>query len=225
MKYILSSLIGASCLLSSASGAILFFDLGSVTIPHNVSNPSDPVNFTGIYINILTQDVETEEPLNFNDGPWLNFFAGGLSIANSDKLRPWASADAGSYNPDTETGPGHYFFNLPQNTVIDGNGQFVGGEAVSFNHLGPLVADSLPNRFQSQVRGYLAFAYDTGAGDAYGWLSFTPNDSGDGISFDLAYSDIPGEALTVGAIPEPASFAVIAGFIGLALTVFRRRRS
>ena len=224
MKHVIASCVCASLVLSSASGAILYFDLGSVEIPHNTADPLDPVNFTGIYINILDRTVAYSEPGDFNTSPWLNLFAGGLGISNGAALRPWASADATSYDPDTEEGPGHYFLNLPSGTVIDGSGLFVGGEAVSFNHLGPAVDDPLPNRFKSGAVGFLAFAYDTGSGDAYGWLSFTPNDSGPGFSFDLVYSDTPGESITVGAIPEPASFAGLAGLAGLAVAASRRRR-
>ncbi len=221
MKSLLASCVCAALSFSTASGAIVHFDLGSVEIPRNVSDPSDPVNLAGIYINILDGTVAYSAPTSFNTAPWLNLFAGGLGISNGDALRPWASVDAVSYDPDTET---HYFLNVAVGTLINETGQFVGGETVSFNHLGPAVDDPLPHRFVSGMTGYLAFAYDTGAGDAFGWLSFMPNDSGPGMSFALAYSDTPGESLLVGAIPEPATFAALAGLAGLGFAATRRRR-
>ena len=223
MKSTILSCICASLALSTASGAILHVDLGSVEIPHNVTDPFDPVNFTGVYINILDGTVASSQPGTFDTAPWLNLFAGGMGIASSEALSLWASADDGSYDPDTETGAGHYFLNLSYGTTINSGGQFVGGGAVSYNHLGPGVGDSLPDRFTSGLQGYLAFAYDTGAGDAYGWLRFTPNANGSGLAVDLAYTDVAGESLLVGAIPEPATFATLAGLIGLGFAATRRR--
>jgi hypothetical protein len=190
---------------SQAAAAVIYIDLESLTIPFT---------FEGIYINIVTGDTSFNEPSTFNTAPWINLSEGGAVIANSELLRPWASS--ASYDAGTD-----YFINLSPGTTIDSSGLFVSGETASNRHLG-----LAGNQFQSGEQGNLAFEYTLMGGDvAYGWLSFTPNDSGDGISLALAYTDTPGEVLTVGAIPEPASFAVIAGFIGLALTVFRRRRS
>ncbi len=202
MKSLLTtSLIAASAL--PACAAILHFDLGSLTIPNTIE---------GIYINILTGDTAASEPVSFNSAPWVNLFLGATGIANSEVLRPWASS--ASYDPDN-----HYFINLAPNTVIDSSGLFVPGETVSVLHLG---SDS--DQFQSGVTGYLAFEYDIdGGGVGYGWLSFAPNDSGEGFSFDLVYSDTPGEAVVVGMIPEPASFAALAGLAGLAFAAARRR--
>jgi hypothetical protein len=189
---------------SQAAAAVIYIDLESLTIPFT---------FEGVYINILTGDTSFNEPGTFNTAPWINLSEGGAVIANSELLRPWASS--ASYDAETD-----YFINLSPGATIDSSGLFVSGETASEFHLG--VAG---NQFQSGTQGNLAFEYTLmGGGVAYGWLSFTPNDNGEGMSFAMAYSDTPGEALMVGAIPEPATFAAIAGFIGLAFAVSRRRR-
>lgn len=192
-----------------ASAAILYFDLGSVVIPNG-----EPDGITGVYVNIVTGATATSEPVDFNSAPWINLFLGGTGIANGELLRPWASS--ASYDPDT-----NYFVNLAPGTTIDSSGLFVGGESASIFHLG-----GAGDQFQSGVQGFLAFAYKATASSdlAYGWLSFTPNEFGDGAALDLAYSDTPGESITVGAVPEPAAYAALAGSFGLLAAVAVRRR-
>lgn len=188
-----------------ASSAIIHRDLGLLVIPNTIE---------GISINILTGDWSTDllSLEEFNSAPWINFYFGGSSIANSEMLRPWASS--ATYDPNTD-----YFINIGVGATINASGLYVSGETASEFHMG-----GGSDQFVSGMTGYLAFAYDTGAGDAFGWLSFMPNDSGPGMSFVLAYSDTPGESLLVGAIPEPATFAALAGLAGLGFAATRRRR-
>lgn len=192
-----------------ASAAILYFDLGSVAIPNG-----EPDGITGVYVNIVTGATATSEPVDFNTAPWINLFLGGTGIANSELLRPWASS--ASYDPDT-----NYFVNLAPGTTIDSSGLFVGGESASILHTG-----GAGDQFQSGIQGFLAFAYEAseGSGVAYGWLRFTLNEFGDGAALDLAYSDTPGESLEIGAVPEPAAYAALAGSFGLLVAVASRRR-
>lgn len=190
------------------SAAVIYTDLNDIVVPNTID---------GIYFNIITGATATVAPVDFNTAPWINLFLGGTGIANSDLLRPWASVAPGSYDPSTA---GDYFINLAPGSVIDGSGLFVAGESGSQFHLG-----AAGDQFQSGVAGYLAFEYQSTISSAvsYGWLSFTPNDNGSGISVDLAYSNTPGESLTVGAIPEPAHIAGLFGLVAL-LGAFIRRR-
>ena len=206
-KLTLASLLAASVLPASAS--IIYLDLGSLTIPNTID---------GVYVNILTGSTAFSYPADFNDAPWINLYLGGTGIANSDLLRPWASQPPGSYDGAT---PGNYFLNVAPGTPIDSSGVFVSGESNSEFHLG-----AGGNQFQSGVTGYLAFAYEStvGGSTSYGWFGFTPNESGTGISFNLAYTDTPGEVLNAAAVPEPATCASAAGALALGLMVLRRRR-
>lgn len=212
-KILLCSVLAAASV--PASAAVVFVDLHNVAIPFEDTEGLE--GYEGIYINILTGATATVLPGDFNTAPWLNLFLGGTAIANSDFLRPWASQAPGDYVPGED---GHYFLNLAQGSVIDENGLFVPGESVSIGHVG-----AAPDQFTSGNAGFLAFAYKTSGGgdDAYGWLSFTPNVNGPGFSVDLAYSDSPGEAITVGAIPEPSVYAALAGVLALGAVVLRRR--
>ena len=204
MKALLASaLIAAGAM--PASAAVIFLDLGSLAIPNTID---------GVYVNILTGATATSEPGDFNSAPWINLFLGGTGISNSELLRPWARS--ASYDPDAD-----YFINLAPGSTIDSSGLFVGGESASVLHIG-----SAGDQFQSGSQGFLAFEYQATlvGGTSYGWLSFTPNEAGDGVSANLAYSDTPGEAITVGAIPEPATVAALVGVVGLGFAAGRRRR-
>jgi hypothetical protein len=207
-KLILASLLTVSAL--PASAGIVYLDLGSLAVPNTID---------GIYINILTGTTTVSFPSDFNEAPWINLYLGGTGISNSELLRPWASQAPGSYDGST---PGHYFLNVVPGTTIDSSGVFVSGESNSEFHLG-----ASGDQFQSGVTGYLAFAYESSAGGStsYGWLSFAPNSSGTGVSFDLAYTDTPGESLAVAAVPEPSTCAALAGTLALGLGVLRRRRT
>lgn len=207
-KTTLASLL-AACALPASAG-VVYLDLGSLSIPNTID---------GIYINVLTGNTAFSFPSDFNDAPWINLYLGGAGIANSDLLRPWASQAPGSYDGST---PGHYFLNVAPGTTIDSSGVFVSGESNSEYHLG-----GSGDQFQSGVTGYLAFAYESvpGGSTSYGWLSFSPNSGGTGLSFDLAYSDTPGESLAVAAVPEPTTCSILAGTAVLGIAALRRRRT
>lgn len=194
-----------------ASAAIVYLDLQNVSVPNTVE---------GIYINIVTGATTSSFPVDFNEAPWINLYLGGSGISNSDLLRPWASQEPGVYDGATD---GNYFLNVAPGTLIDASGVFVAGESNSEFHMG-----LGSNQFQSGVQGYLAFAYEdmVGGSTSYGWFSFTPNAEGEGYSVDVAYSDVPGEALSVAAavIPEPSTYTMLAGGLALGLTVLRRRK-
>jgi PEP-CTERM motif len=191
------------------SAAVTYFDLANLEVPNDID---------GIYINIITGVTAYTYPLDFNDAPWINLYLGGTGISNSDLLRPWASQAPGVYDGSVA---GNYFLNVALGTTIDSSGVFVSGESNSEFHLG-----AAGDQFQSGTQGYLAFAYEgfVGGDTSYGWFSLMPNDSGPGYSIDLAYSDTPGEALTVGLVPEPSSYATLVGVAALGLVALRRRR-
>ena len=186
-----------------------------------LNNEAIPVTFDGLYVNVATgaisHDVAFED---FNDAPWINFYLGGVAIANSDLVRPWASQTPDVYNGDNE---GNYFLNLTPGTELDSSGVYVAGEAASQFHIG-----GAGDQFQSLTAGYLGFAFQNVAAGAtyYGWIRFAPNSSGEGIAFDLAYNDIADASILVGetgAIPEAGTSAALAGLAAMGLACLRRR--
>lgn len=221
MKKLTIALLGILA-AAPAFAAIIYVDLGDVALPAEGD----------LYINVLAPEntTNTLDFSDFNQAPWLSFHLGGGVIASSDFISPWTNQSA-DYNGGT---PGHFFLNVPAGSTVSSTGvsvpsigaitgSFVEGEAASEFHLG-----SDLGQFESGVAGYLVFSYPTVLGGedmAYGWLRFTPQSSGAGFVVDYAYSDTPGEAITVGAVPEPAAYAALAGSFGLlAAVAFRRRR-
>jgi hypothetical protein len=196
---------------SSVSAGIVFVDLGDVSIP---------ADETGVFINILDRTISFEFPATFESQPWLNLFSGGLGIANSSMVRPWASASPYTFGSD-------YFVNVDPGVVVNNSGLFVTGESGSEGHVYTGSGQLPAGQFASGQAGFLAFEYDLsdGAGIAYGWIRLTLNQSGAGIGFDLARTDTNEESIIVGAVPEPAAFAGFAGLACLTLVLGRRRRS
>lgn len=205
-----------------ASAGIIYLDVNNLVIPND---------FDGVYINIVTGATSNSVDLmTFNSGPWINLYLGGTAISTSELLRPWNNQASG-YDGSTV---GNFFVNVTPGSSIGASGvvdpvdgaligSFTTGESASEFHIG-----ASAYQFTSGARGYLAFAYEDssiGSGTAYGWFSFTPTVGGNGVSFDFARSDTPGESLSAGAIPEPSAFAVLAGVVGLGAAVLRRRRS
>ncbi len=199
---------------ASASAGVVFVDLADIAIP------ADSI---GIFINILDGTSSLDFPGDFESKPWLNLYDGGAGIANSPALRPWASATPYVFGSD-------HFVNVDPGVTVNDSGLFVSEETVSESHLYTDSGEIPDGLFGSNEPGYLAFQYDLpdGAGIAYGWLRVTLTNSGTGVGFDLARTNIPGEAITVGAttpIPEPAAYAALVGVLALGAVASRRRRA
>lgn len=104
--------------------------------------------------------------------------------------------------------------------VIDGSRNYYHAEAGSSTHIG-----TAPDQFASGVTGYLGFQLvdNSAAGPFFGWMRVNLSNTGEiGRILDWTYEN-SGAAITVGAIPEPTSFA-LAG-LGCALLLLRRRKS
>lgn len=207
-----------SCLVLSAvsplAAAVTLIDLGGATLP-----------FDGeLHLNVVTGETRSSLDFSeFNAAPWISFYSGGAVIASSDYVGVWTN-QVSNYDGSTA---GHFFQNVTFGSTVDAGGvsgsagSFTEGEAASEFHM-----DNGAGSFTSGETGYLAFSYlTTPGGDvAYGWLRFAPEISGSGVLVDYAFSDTPGEAVTVGVIPEPASFAALAGAMAIGFAAYRRRR-
>lgn len=207
-KLLLAALFAAGSLTVSAD--IIHLDLSSITVPNTID---------GIYLNILTGATTFTYPADFNTKPWINLYLGGTGISNSDLLRPWANQAPEVYDGSTA---GNYFVNLASGTTIGSSGVFVSGEASSEFHVG-----AGTDQFHSGTKGVLAFTYESalGGSTSYGWISFAPNSGGTGVAYDLAYTNTAGETLSAGLpIPEPSTYAILAGAMVLGVAVVSRRR-
>lgn len=83
--------------------------------------------------------------------------------------------------------------------------------------------------FAVDTPGYMGFAFTTSAQTYYGWAKITVTNGSLGMTVnEWAYNSTPGEAISVGAtasaIPEPSTYAALAGLVVLGTTVVVRRR-
>jgi hypothetical protein len=83
--------------------------------------------------------------------------------------------------------------------------------------------------FTANNPGYMGFSFTTGGSTYYGWAQITVASDSTGLAINQwAYNTVPGAAITVGqgvsAIPEPSTYAALAGLVALGTTVVVRRR-
>lgn len=222
-------LTGAGALLLSAacsSAAITWSGVLDIAIP---------TNFAGVYLDLAVPGGDPTEPSgggvaaadSYTIGytaptTWdVNLFFGGVGMAYSDTFQP-ARANGADFlsrvlnvAPDTtvDTSLIDYLGVGGVNATFGGSGQ-ANGSTVGESHFG--VA---PDTFQPGQPGNIAFVLDPqDATPLYGWIRVTLTDDGTpGTIHEWAYSDTP---ITVGAIPEPGSVALL--LVGAVL--LRRRR-
>ncbi len=203
MKYsfLVSFILAFGCSLTQA--AVVYSGLQNVPIT---------VDQEGAYLNLASGTTSSVYPglSTWDSGPWLNLFFGGVAVGNSPYLRPVITGS-------------DQIVALPYGTLVDGSSNFAPGESGSSSHIGPA-----PNQFQIGVDGYMAFAFQTGAGQPtyYGWLRFAPDNSTGGVLRDWAFESTVGLPVAVGftvTAPEPSrSLLLLAG--GVVLLARRQRR-
>ncbi len=169
-------LAGALALFSaeSAEGAVTYSGLQNIAIP---------ANFEGVDLDVN------------GDSTWdLNFFFGGLGVANNDSLRPAAMGAGSSSNIR--------LFSLGsevKNTSLFTDGYGVSGAEDNSGHLGPGTS-----QFGDGAAGYLGFKLERPSDTpVYGWMQvvLTRNGSG-GLIKDWAIDD--------------SGAPIISGFVGFA---------
>lgn len=83
--------------------------------------------------------------------------------------------------------------------------------------------------FAASTPGYMGFSFVSGVNTYYGWAKITVASDTVGLTInEWAYNSTPGAAISVGAgasaIPEPSTYAALAGLVVLGTTVVVRRR-
>ena len=200
----------------------LFFFLLPFLIPHSaqsavvysgIQNLSVPQDLGGLYLNVTLPGFTTNggtEPGSWATAPWINPFFGGVSIGNSDLLRP--NTDGAGRDLKVAIG-----------SIVNNTLTFAAGEAGSTTHVG-----AGADQFQLGAQGLLAFEMQetVGGPNRYGWMRIVINNTGVGTIVDWAYdttasSIIAGWTGTV-LIPEPSRMLLLLG--GMQALVLRRRK-
>lgn len=188
----------------SAQSALVFSD------PQNIPIPT---SFTGVSIDLFNATHFNGDPAADWSDSQVNFFRGGDGIFSGPRFLPIRSGTEAS-DPVIALSVGI--------TIDDTFPVGPVGNGVSQGHLG-LAPDQFPNNQEA----YLGFQIDlTGTGDfSYGYMRVTLTDgTSPGIIHDWTYSDTPGQAITITAIPE-ASTPAFLSLLGIILLSQRRRYS
>ena len=197
----LPPLFSALVFFASASalpGAVIFS--GPVNIPI-------PTDFDGIYV-----DLDTGATSSTPIAGWdLNPTFGGLEIYNNETFQP---VRAGTGSEDAIL---NLAFGAPVNAGIP---SFSSGFGLSDSHTGAGTTQFTPG-----ASGYLGFKFSDNVdnGPLYGWMKITVDGIAGGVIESWAY-DNTGAALAVGTtVPEPSTYAALAGLAVLGLAYLRRR--
>lgn len=175
--------------------ALMLMLLGGVTsraavIYSGYQDIAVPLNFDGLYLNIVTGATSVTEPADWATGAWINPFYGGVFIANEARVRPVITGADQAVN-------------LSAGSLISSASLFASGVSGSSTHVGPAL-----NQFQIGTGGTLGFQFESSptAATRYGWMDLTVNNTGAGAIHGWAYDDAGG-SIIVGNVSQSAPLA------------------
>jgi hypothetical protein len=188
----------------SVSAIILSFDAGGGGI-------DIPISSDGVYLDLTdSSDASAYTESTSYTASWdINLFYGGAAVGTSDTFLPvLASAVTNSA-----------VLNLAYGTSVGPTSDFPASYSGSTDHMG---VGAL--QFESGTTGYIGFVLNPGVEHYYGWMRLTLNDDGaTGTIHGWAW-ETSGEAITVGAVPEPSNAALLIG-LGASFFMLTRRRA
>jgi hypothetical protein len=166
----------------------------------------DGANFGNFDLSTDSLNLTQAETLAFRDGGSTVF---AFAFAYNVRL----SSDAKSTNPAD-----YAFIDLGNGVSIGGNDEKGEATGLSVNFLSGIIAPVAETEYAIDV------VHKVGANDGgsnFEWLASIAN-TNPGVT---AWGDINAFSATFTVVPEPGSYALIAGALGLSLVILRRRRS
>jgi len=204
----------SSCLthcaaISSAAVMLAFAPLANaVPTLSSAMNIAVPTTTDGVYINVLT-----------------GAFGNSAAAAPGWDINPWSSNALRFFNPATPAG-GVYVVSAPNQVANLAPGSVISAGTTFGNGEGSTTAASMP--WSLNAVNYFGFRLNNEANGQihYGYGAMTVGASLlNRTVTELWFESVPGASITVTAIPEPSSVAMmLLGGLGLAGAVARRRR-
>ena len=181
---------------TSGQAALVYSGFQNITVS---------TSFASTYVDV---DGASSSPTQAS-GWDIDAFFGGEAFGNSANFQPVRLTTSVSSS----------IVSLNLGDLVDSSDIYATAAAGSSNHIG-----INPGQFASGVTGYLGFSLidNNVAGPFYGWMRVNLSNTGQpGQIIDWTYEN-SGAGITVGAIPEPSSLAILA--LGASLLAFGRRR-
>ena len=204
LKCFLATLLFGLLSSGSVSAIILSFDEGAGGIDIPISND-------GVYLDLTdSSDASAYVVSTSYTASWdINLFYGGAAVGTSNTFLPVLAG----------TAINSAVLNLAAGTQVGPTSDFPASYSGSTDHMG---LGSL--QFESGTAGYIGFVLNPGVEHYYGWMRLTLNDDGaTGTIHGWAW-ETSGDAITVGAVPEPSHAALLIG-LGVSFFMLTRRRA
>jgi hypothetical protein len=203
LKHFLPALLCWSLSSGSVSAIILSLD--------EELNIVIPTSGDGVYLDLTdANDANSYTVSTSYTASWdINPFYGGAAVGTSTTFLPVLAG----------TATNSAVLNLAAGTQVGPTSDFPASYSGSTDHMG---VGAL--QFESGTTGYIGFVLNPGVEHYYGWMRLTLNDDGaTGTIHGWAW-ETSGEAITVGAVPEPSNAALLIG-LGASFFMLTRRRA
>jgi len=186
MKRLLFPIFAIALPASSVQAAILYSGQKNITITNSF--------FTSVYIDI--DDLAGSGSSTRQSGWDVNTFFGGEGFGNSMNFQPVRESATDS----------SAIVNLTNGSLVAPSQVYFNAPAGSTTHIG-----TNSGQFASGSDGFIGFKLidNSAAGPYFGWMRVNFSNTGaSGTVVDWAY-DNTGSAISVGAVPEPGSIALL----------------
>jgi hypothetical protein len=142
-----------------------------------------------------------------------------LSFIGDSGHQPWLHAIGENSGFAMIQPPASNMYTVPRLTL----GESIPGSTYTpFSNGGDAILH-IYSTWPANTTGYLAL--DLNNHTNYGWAQISYNSDGSLTLYDFAYNSTASQAIGAGAIPEPSTYAALAGLAALGFAAYRRRQN